>query len=205
MKVRKQAPQFTASAYFNKQFKRISLSNYKDRYVVLFFYPLDFTFVCPTEIIQFSDRVEEFKSIGCDILGVSVDSQFSHMKYCKQTRSNGGLGEMQFPLISDLSQEISKKYGVIIDDSEDPDFGVAFRGTFIIDGKGILRHYSINDLPVGRNVDEILRLVQAFKFTDEHGEVCPAQWKPGQPTMVTNHADPKTQKYWNEEHIKQTK
>ncbi|CAD8204092.1 unnamed protein product [Paramecium octaurelia] len=202
LKIRKPAPAFTATAYVNGSFKKVSLSDFKGKYLVLFFYPLDFTFVCPTEIIAFSDRVEDFRKIGCEVAAVSVDSHFSHMKYCQTPRNQGGLGDMQIPLIADLGKTISADYGVLIDDPQDGDFGVAFRGTFIVDKNGVLRHYSVNDLPVGRNVDETLRLVQAFQYTDEHGEVCPASWKPGKPTMVPDHGSQKLQQYWTEEHAK---
>ena len=168
--------------------------------MVLFFWPLDFTFVCPTEIIAFGDAADKFREIGCEVLGCSVDSQFTHMEYCMKPRKQGGLGEMKIPLISDLNKQISKDYGVLIDHGDED--GVAFRGTFIIDKEGILRHISINDLPVGRNPEEILRLVQGFQYTDEHGEVCPAKWKPGEATMHADHKSDKTKGYWEEEHDK---
>ena len=195
--VRKPAPQFTAGAYFNG-IKTVNLSDYKGKYVVLFFYPLDFTFVCPTEIIQFSDRAKEFREIGAEVIGVSIDSVFSHMEYTKKDRKIGGLGTMDIPLVSDITKSISKQYGCLIDHGEDN--GVAFRATYIIDTNQIVRHISISDLPVGRNVDETLRLVKAFQYTDEFGEVCPASWRPGKKTM---HADPsstKTQEYWETAH-----
>jgi alkyl hydroperoxide reductase subunit AhpC len=144
------------------------------KYVVLFFYPLDFTFVCPTEIIQFSDRAKEFRDINCEIVGLSIDSQFTHMEYTKKDRKTGGLGKMDIPLVADVTKDIARRYGCLIDHGEDN--GVAFRATYIIDGNGIVRHISISDLPVGRNVDETLRLVKAFQYTDEFGEVCPASW-----------------------------
>ncbi|XP_019881247.1 peroxiredoxin 1 [Aethina tumida] len=174
----KPAPEFKGTAVVNGQFKEISLSDYKGQYVVLFFYPLDFTFVCPTEIIAFSDRAEEFKKIKTAVIAASTDSQFSHLAWVNTPRKQGGLGEMSIPLLADKSQKIAKDYGVLDEES-----GIPFRGLFIIDGKGLLRQVTINDLPVGRSVDETLRLVQAFQFTDEHGEVCPAGWKPGQKTM----------------------
>ncbi|KAM3147696.1 Peroxiredoxin-2 [Paramecium bursaria] len=195
LQIRKPAPHFVATAYY-KGFKKVSLDQYAGKYVVLFFYPLDFTFVCPTEITAFSDRAEEFRKINTEVIGVSIDSQFSHMKYCKTSREQGGLGDMNIPLLADVSKKISKDYGVLIEDPTDPDNGVAFRGTFIIDTKGILRQYSVNDLPVGRSVDEVLRLVQAFQYVDEHGEVCPAQWQPGKPTMVTDHDSEKLNQFW---------
>jgi alkyl hydroperoxide reductase subunit AhpC len=168
------------------------------KYVVLFFYPLDFTFVCPTEICNFSDKAEEFRKIGCEIIGCSVDSKFSHMEYCKKDRKKGGLGKMEIPLVSDITKQIAKDYGCYIDHGDEK--GVAFRATYIIDPTGTLRQYSVNDLPVGRNIDEVMRLVQAFQFTDEHGDVCPAKWKPGGKTMKPSHDAEKTEKYWEEEH-----
>ena len=156
--------------------------------------------MCPTEIIAFSDAQKKFRESECEIIGCSIDSQFSHMEYCMKPRKKGGLGDMEIPLIADVSKQVSKDYGVLIDHGGDN--GVAFRGTFIIDREGILRHISINDLPVGRNVDEILRLVQAFQYTDVHGEVCPAKWKPGDATMVPDHKSEKTGDYWEKEHDK---
>ena len=163
-------------------------------------YPLDFTFVCPTEIIQFSDRAKEFRDIGCEIVGCSVDSHFSHMEYTKKDRKKGGLGKMDIPLISDITKSIAKSYQCLCEDKDD--LGVAYRATYIIDGKGVLRHYTISDLPVGRNVDEVLRLVKGFQYTDEYGEVCPAQWQPGKATMVPQIGAEKTESYWQNEHGK---
>ncbi|XP_057653202.1 peroxiredoxin 1 [Diorhabda carinulata] len=176
--LQKPAPVFKGTAVVNGMFRDISLEDYKGQYVILFFYPLDFTFVCPTEIIAFSDRVDEFKKIKTAVIACSTDSQFSHLAWINTPRKQGGLGEMSIPLLADKSGSISKAYGVLDEES-----GIPFRGLFIIDGKGILRQITINDLPVGRSVDETLRLVQAFQFTDEHGEVCPAGWKPGSKTM----------------------
>ncbi|KPP63870.1 natural killer cell enhancement factor-like [Scleropages formosus] len=149
------------------------------KYVVLFFYPLDFTFVCPTEIVAFSDRAEEFRSVGCEVLAASTDSHFSHLAWINTERKQGGLGTMNIPLIADLTKSISQDYGVLKEDE-----GIAYRGLFVIDDKGILRQITINDLPVGRSVDETLRLVQAFQHTDKFGEVCPAGWKPGSDTII---------------------
>lgn len=184
--LQKPAPAFKGTAVVNGVFKDISLADYKGKYVVLFFYPLDFTFVCPTEIIAFSDRAAEFRNIGCEVIACSTDSQYTHLAWINTPRKQGGLGEMDIPLLADKSMKISRDYGVL-----DEDTGIPFRGLFIIDKNQNLRQVTINDLPVGRNVDETLRLVQAFQFTDEHGEVCPANWKPGQKTMV---ADPKKSK-----------
>jgi len=176
--LQKPAPAFSGTAVVDGQFKDISLSQYHGKYVVLFFYPLDFTFVCPTEIIAFSDRVEEFKNIGCEVIAASCDSHFSHLAWVNTPRKEGGLGSMSIPLLADKSGKIAKSYGVYNEET-----GIPFRGLFIIDTKGNLRQITVNDLPVGRSVDETLRLVQAFQYTDKHGEVCPAGWKPGQKTM----------------------
>jgi len=182
-RVQGSAPTFISDAVVHGGFKTISLDDYKGRYLVVFFYPLDFTFVCPTEITAFSDRVEEFRKLGCEILAISVDSKYTHLAWTNTPRSEGGLGPMELPLVSDITKQISKDYGVLLEDG--PDAGVSLRGLFIINQDGIIRHISINDLPVGRNVDEVLRLVQAFLYTDEHGEVCPSGWKkPGDLTMV---------------------
>jgi len=180
------APDFKGTAVINGAFKEISLADYKGKYVVLFFYPLDFTFVCPTEIIAFSDRVKEFKAIGCEVIGASTDSHFTHLAWINTPRKQGGLGSLEIPLLADKTMNVARAYGILNEES-----GIPFRGLFIIDGKGTLRQLTINDLPVGRSVDETLRLVQAFQYTDEHGEVCPANWKPGAKTMV---ADPNKSK-----------
>ncbi|KAJ8376286.1 hypothetical protein SKAU_G00068660 [Synaphobranchus kaupii] len=178
-RIGKLAPDFNATAVMpDGQFKEIKISDYKGKYVVFFFYPMDFTFVCPTEIIAFSDASEEFKKIDCEVIGASVDSHFCHHAWINKPRKQGGLGPMKIPLVADAQHTISKAYGVLKEDE-----GLAYRGMFIIDDKGILRQITINDLPVGRSVDETLRLVQAFQFTDKHGEVCPAGWKPGSDTI----------------------
>ncbi|XP_072568174.1 peroxiredoxin-2 [Paramormyrops kingsleyae] len=173
------APQFSTTAVVDGAFKEVKLSDYRGKYVVLFFYPLDFTFVCPTEIVAFSDRVDEFRKIDCEVIGASIDSQFSHLAWINTPRKEGGLGPMKIPLLADVKKSISRDYGVLKEDE-----GITYRGLFVIDGKGILRQITINDLPVGRSVDETLRLVQAFQHTDKHGEVCPAGWKPGSDTII---------------------
>ena len=175
------APDFTATAVmpdnsFNEEF---SLSSFRGKHVVLFFYPLDFTFVCPTEITAFSDRHADFSSKNTEILGVSVDSQFSHLSWIQTSRNQGGLGDINYPLVSDLKKEIATAYNVL-DDAE----GVALRGLFIIDPDGVIMHSTINNLPVGRNVDETLRVLQAFQYVQSNpDEVCPANWTPGEATM----------------------
>jgi alkyl hydroperoxide reductase subunit AhpC len=175
--VQKEAPNFTATAVVNEEFKNLSLSDYRGKYVVLFFYPLDFTFVCPTEIIAFSDRIADFHSRGAEVIGVSVDSQFSHLAWINTPRSKGGLGKMEYPLVADLTKKISADYGVLLDG------GIALRGLFLIDKGGVIRHITINDLPLGRSVDEALRVLDALQHFEHHGEVCPADWKPGAATI----------------------
>uniref|UniRef100_A0A8C7V2P7 thioredoxin-dependent peroxiredoxin n=1 Tax=Oncorhynchus mykiss TaxID=8022 RepID=A0A8C7V2P7_ONCMY len=164
-KISKPAPYFEGSAVIDGKFKELKLSDYKGKYLVFFFYPLDFTFVCPTEIIAFSDRVHEFRAINAEVVACSVDSQFTHLAWINTPRKQGGLGPMKIPLLSDLTHQISKDYGVFLEDA-----GHTLRGLFIIDDKGVLRQITMNDLPVGRSVDETLRLVQAFQYTDKHGE-----------------------------------
>lgn len=198
--IRKPAPAFKGMAYWDKKFQEISLAQFKGKYVVLFFYPLDFTFVCPTEIVQFSDKKAEFDKLNTQVIACSIDSHFTHKEWTKKDRKKGGLGEMQIPMLSDLSHQISKDYGCLIEDGGDA--GVALRATYIIDKEGTLRHISMNDLPVGRNADEYIRLVQAFQYTDEYGEVCPASWKPGAPTMHADDGSAKTAEYWEKEHGK---
>ncbi|XP_043854120.1 peroxiredoxin-4 isoform X2 [Dromiciops gliroides] len=182
-KISKSAPYWEGTAVINGEFKELKLTDYRGKYLVFFFYPLDFTFVCPTEIIAFGDRIEEFKAINTEVVACSVDSQFTHLAWINTPRKQGGLGPMKIPLLSDLTHQISKDYGVYLEDS-----GHTLRGLFIIDDKGILRQITMNDLPVGRSVDETLRLVQAFQYTDKHGEVCPAGWKPGSETIKPEEA-----------------
>jgi len=188
--ISKPAPHWEGTAVVNGEFKDLNLDMYKGKYLVFFFYPLDFTFVCPTEIIAFSDRANEFRAINAEVVGVSVDSQFTHLAWIKTPRKDGGLGPLNIPLLSDLTHKISRDYGVYLEDA-----GHTLRGLFIIDGKGTLRQITMNDLPVGRSVDETLRLVQAFQYTDQHGEVCPAGWKPGADTIIPDPND--KLKYFN--------
>lgn len=172
------APDFKAQAVFDQEFTEVSLSKYRGKYVVLFFYPLDFTFVCPTEITAFSDRHKEFKDINTEVLGVSVDSQFTHLAWIQTDRKEGGLGDLAYPLVADLKKEISKAYGVLTED------GVALRGLFIIDKEGVVQHATINNLAFGRSVEEAKRVLQAVQYVQSHpDEVCPAGWKPGDKTM----------------------
>jgi alkyl hydroperoxide reductase subunit AhpC len=181
--VTKEAPDFTADAVINEEFRTIKLSDYRGKYVVLFFYPLDFTFVCPTEIIAFSEKIQEFRKRGAEVLGVSVDSKFCHLAWIRTARHDGGLGGLRYPLVSDITKQICADYGVLLEDN-----GVALRGTFLIDKNGILRHALVNDLPLGRNIDETLRMIDALQFFEQHGEVCPANWKPGSATIDTKNA-----------------
>uniref|UniRef100_A0A2H1VCM4 thioredoxin-dependent peroxiredoxin n=2 Tax=Spodoptera frugiperda TaxID=7108 RepID=A0A2H1VCM4_SPOFR len=238
LQLTKPAPQFKTTAVVNGEFKDIALSDYKGKYVVLFFYPLDLeahitaevkqeiskavtvpspsflqmlqkavcscqrtptevpndhehqvtrdtshekkngTFVCPTEIIAFSERADDFRKIGCEVIGASTDSHFTHLAWINTPRKQGGLGPMNIPLISDKSHRIARDYGVLNEET-----GIPFRGLFVIDDKQNLRQITVNDLPVGRSVEETLRLVQAFQYTDKHGEVCPANWQPGSKTI----------------------
>ncbi len=174
------APNFEALAVFDQEFAKVKLSDYlKKKYVVLFFYPLDFTFVCPTEITAFSDKFEKFAELNTEILGVSVDSEFSHLAWLQTERDAGGLGDLNYPLVSDLKKEISSSYNVLTDE------GVALRGLFIIDKEGIIQHATINNLAFGRSVDETLRVLQAIQYVQKNPEeVCPANWKPGDKTMI---------------------
>ncbi len=165
-------------AVIDRQFKEVSLADYRGQYVVLFFRPLDFTFVCATEIVAFSDRMSDFADRKTALLGVSVDSQFTHLAWQDVPRAKGGLGDIKYPMIADLTKEISWSYGVLMEDK-----GIALRGLFLIDKEGVIRHMLINDLPLGRNVDEALRMVDALTFFEENGEVCPANWKPGDKTI----------------------
>lgn len=172
------APEFSQEAVINGDFKRVALSDYKGKWVVLFFYPLDFTFVCPTEITAFSDAMEEFKSINAEVIGCSVDSKFSHLAWTQQPRNEGGLGNINYPLMQDITKQIARDYGVLIEEA-----GVALRGLFVIDTEGVLQYQVVHNLGLGRSVEETKRVIQAMQFTKEHGEVCPANWTPGASTI----------------------
>ena len=177
--VTQKAPEFKATAVMDDNtFKEISLNDYKGKYTLLFFYPLDFTFVCPSEILAFNDRVQEFKERNCELLGVSIDSHFTHLAWKNTDVNKGGIGNIQYPLIADVTKSIARDYGVLFNES------VALRGLFLIDTKGVIRHSVVNDLPLGRSVDEALRVVDALQYTEEHGEVCPANWKKGEDAMT---------------------
>jgi len=177
--VTKEAPDFTATAVMaDDSFEEITLSSYRGKYVVLFFYPLDFTFVCPSEIIAFDKALDKFKSRNAELIGVSIDSKFSHLAWKNTPVNKGGIGQIQYPLVADLNKRIAKDYEVLLNKS------IALRGLFLIDKEGTIRHATINDLPLGRNVDEVLRMIDAVQQNDEHGEVCPANWTKGDDTMV---------------------
>jgi len=179
--VGKEAPDFTTAAVMadgsiNESF---SLSDYKGKYVVLFFYPLDFTFVCPSELIAFDHRIKEFEARGVQVIGCSIDSQFTHVAWRNTSVNDGGIGPVAYPLVADVKHEVCKAYDVEFDAA-----GVAFRGSFLIDKDGVVRHQVVNDLPLGRNVDEMLRMIDALQFTEQHGEVCPAGWNKGDKGMT---------------------
>lgn len=168
LQIGKKAPEFTAEGYFKGQIKKYSLSEYKGKWVILFFYPLDFTFVCPTELVELSKRHDEFEKLNTQVLGISVDSVHSHQAWLKE------LGEFNYPLLSDMTKNISWDYHVLLEEQ-----GISLRGAFIIDPDGILQSYMVNHLPVGRNVDELLRLVQAFQT----GDLCPVGWNKDKETL----------------------
>lgn len=173
------APDFTATAVmpdnsFNDKF---TLSDLKGKYVVLYFYPLDFTFVCPSEIIAFDKKLAEFKKRNCEVVGVSVDSHFTHWAWKNTPVEKGGIGNVQYPLVADLTKNISRDYGVLLGDA------IAFRGLFLLDKEGVVQHMLVNNLPLGRNVDEAIRMVDALQHFEKHGEVCPANWKQGDEAM----------------------
>jgi peroxiredoxin (alkyl hydroperoxide reductase subunit C) len=177
--VGKHAPDFVANAVLgNNEVKSIKFSEFtKGKYAVLFFYPLDFTFVCPTELIAFDHRLAEFEKRGVQVLGVSIDSEHTHLAWKNTPVDKGGIGQVKYALVADIKHELAKAYDV------ESDGGVAFRGSFLIDKSGVVRHQVVNDLPLGRNVDEMLRMVDALQFTEEHGEVCPAGWNKGKKGM----------------------
>ncbi|KAJ3015351.1 hypothetical protein HKX48_004658 [Thoreauomyces humboldtii] len=220
-----QAPAFCTNALVDGAFRKVSLQDFRGKYVVLFFYPMDFTFVCPTEITvsgnyprshhvaerrlnqslfrqslapprqAFSDKASEFASLNAQVIGCSIDTVYSHLAWTQQPRNEGGIGSMDIPLLADVTKRIAHDYGVLVQDDGGPDAGVALRGTFVIDPEGILRIAHVNDLPIGRNVDEYLRLVQALAFHALHGDVCPANWQAGDATIQ---ADPALSKAYFE-------
>lgn len=179
MMITKEAPDFTATAVLaDHSFKEdFTLSDFRGKYVILFFYPLNFTFVCPSEILAFNKAVDEFEQNNCQLIGISVDSHYSHLAWKNTPVNKGGIGNINYPLVSDLDKSISKNYGVLLDQ------GVALRGLFLIDKEGIIRHMVVNDLPLGRSVNEALRLLHALQFTEKYGDVCPANWQKGEEAM----------------------
>jgi len=179
--VGKKAPEFKAPAVVNGDFKDIALSDYKGKYVLLFFYPLDFTFVCPTEMHAFQEKLAAFHKLNTEVIGCSIDSKFSHHAWVRQPKAEGGIQGVSYPIVSDINKTISRDYDVLI-----PDAGIALRGAFLIDKNGVVQHQTVNALPLGRNIDEFLRLVEALQFTEEHGEVCPANWNKGAKAMKPN-------------------
>ena len=168
LQIGKPAPEFTMEGYFKGEKKKYSLSDYKGKWTILFFYPLDFTFVCPTELVELSKRHDEFEAINTQVLGVSVDSVYSHEAWLKE------LGDFNYPLLSDITKKTSWDYNVLLEDE-----GISLRGAFIIDPDGVLKSYMVNDLSIGRNVDELVRLVQAFQT----GDLCPVGWSKGKETL----------------------
>ncbi len=182
--VGKQAPDFSATAVVNGDFKEnFKLSDHRGKYVLLFFYPLDFTFVCPTEMHAFQEKLNDFKKLNTEVIGVSIDSHFSHAAWLRQPKSEGGIQGVTYPIVADINKTISRDYDVLI-----PQAGVALRGAFLIDKQGVVQHQTVNALPLGRSVDEFLRLTEALQFTEEHGEVCPANWHKGEKAMKPNQA-----------------
>jgi len=174
----RQAPHFKAEAVVNGDFKEISLSDYRGKKnVLLFFYPLDFTFVCPTELHAFQEQLEDFQKRNVEVIGCSIDSKFSHAAWLNTPKNRGGIAGVTYPILSDIHKTIARDYDVLCDD------GVALRGLFLIDTHGIVRHQLINDLPIGRSVEEALRVVDALQHHEKHGEVCPANWNKGKDAM----------------------
>lgn len=186
------APEWKAEALVDGEFQTLSSKDYDGKWKVLFFYPLDFTFVCPTEIIAYSEAMPKFKELACEVIACSVDSQFSHLAWTERPRSEGGLGEIKYPILADLTKQIAADFGVLLEEE-----GVALRGLFIIDEQNVIQHSTINNLSVGRNVEETLRLVKGYQYTAKHGEVCPAGWDEGKDTMKP---DPKgSQEYFSKQ------
>ncbi len=177
--VQKPAPQFKKTqALVGESFKEISSADFKGKWTCLFFYPLDFTFVCPTEITAFDDAYKHFKEANCEVVGCSVDSQFSHLAWAQKSRKEGGIGKLQFPLLADLNKDIGRAYGVLLEEA-----GITLRGLFLINPEGTVQYQLVHDLGIGRNVEEVLRVLKALQESAKTGEVCPANWTPGKKTM----------------------
>eukprot|EP01035_Chromulina_nebulosa_P020248 gene20248-26287_t len=186
---RNEAPSFKAKAVIDDKFIDITLKQYVDdgKWVILLFYPFDYTFVCPTEIIAFSDKMQDFTQINTQVLAISTDSHHTHLAWTRSSRQEGGVGKLNIPLVADVSKKISASYGVLVTNEDDDMYGAALRGLFIIDPKGIVRSVQINDDAVGRSVEETVRVLKAFQWADSHeGEACPASWTPGDETIKTN-------------------
>jgi len=183
--VGKKAPDFSEAAVVRgEDFQdNFSISQFKGKYVVLFFYPLDFTFVCPTELHAFQEKLPDFEKRNAQVIGVSVDSKFSHLAWLNTPKNKGGIQGVRYPLVSDMNKVIAADYDVLVEGA-----GIAYRGLFLIDRKGVVRHQIVNDLPLGRNVEEVLRMLDALRYTEEHGEVCPANWNQGSKAMKPDQA-----------------
>jgi peroxiredoxin (alkyl hydroperoxide reductase subunit C) len=189
LKPRDFAPDFAnVNAILGTTQQTVSLSDYKDKWLVMLFYPFDFTYVCPTELIAFSDAIKQFEDLGASVIGISGDSQFTHLAWAKTPRSEGGIGALSFPLLADISKQMASDYGVLVTDKTDKMYGAALRGLFLLDKTHKVRAVQINDDSVGRSVDEAIRLINAFQFADKHGEVCPANWHPGDKTIIPDQA-----------------
>jgi len=184
-RVQEPAPAFAGQAVIDGAFKQIKLGDYHGKWLVMVFYPLDFTFVCPTELTAFSDRLDDFRKIGAEVVGISTDSHFSHLAWTNMPRKDGGVAGLRYALLADFRKQISSDYGVLVEAA-----GIALRALFLVDPKGIVRHSTINDLGVGRSVDEALRVLQAFQHVEKYGEVCPANWKPEQGSAGAMKPDP---------------
>ncbi len=185
--VGKKAPYFEAEAAIGQDFKKITLNDYKGKYLCLFFYPLDFTFVCPTELHAFSDKMDEFKKRNCEVLACSVDSTFSHAAWLRTPKAEGGIQGVKYPILADMHKTIARSYGTLLESD-----GIAFRGLFLIDKNGVVQHSLVNNLPLGRSVDEALRTLDAIQYHEENGEVCPANWKKGDKAMKADQGGLKT-------------
>ncbi len=176
--IQKPAPEFKCGALVGEEFKTVSLSDYRGKWVCLFFYPMDFTFVCPTEITAFDDSYTAFKELNCEIIGCSVDSKYTHLAWAKTPRKEGGIGRLRYPLVADIKKEIGRNYGVLLENE-----GITLRGLFLVNPQGVVQYQLVHDLGVGRSVDEVLRVLRALQELSRTGEVCPANWQPGKRTM----------------------
>jgi alkyl hydroperoxide reductase subunit AhpC len=183
-RINQTAPNFKVESYLKDEFSKIELHDNKEKWIILFFYPLDFTFVCPTELVELSNNYNKFQNLNTEILGISCDSKFTHHAWSKTKRNEGGIGDLNFPLLADINCEVSKAYDVLLSEDQHP-----CRATFIIDSNLKIRYISMNDPPVGRNINELIRLIEGYQYTDEHGEVCPVNWNKGDSTIKNNPVD----------------